>query len=291
MTFRQPPTVAALAGATSVWTEATDASPGGATKPVLSITCQSPQTVYVDAVPTRLGFGNLMGQFDPDTIAANTDLAIAAAARVAETNLLTHIQAACTADITSAHVLGAARDLFTTVEQLCANFRYTHRLNEAQVLTAILPEWGKNLIRQDRVMELAHDNAGSFDNFAVSDAWIESMFAARGIKVIWVKDTLPVNGAVYPTQQFAGFTASAALPAYPAKMVWNIFIEGSIQFLDSGLLNLGVVRDATLDSTNDYETFLETFEGIAFRGFSGGALQIVSTLSACGGSSGSVSVC
>jgi hypothetical protein len=49
-----------------------------------------------------------------------------------------------------------------------------------------------------------------------------------------------------------------------------------------------VVRDSTLDATNDYETFVETFEGIANRGFANGAIQIVTTLCPNGGSAGSV---
>jgi hypothetical protein len=290
LTYRQPPTVAALAGATSIWTEATDADPGEATKPVLSISCEAPITTYVNAVPTRLGFGNLMGQFDPDTIAANTDLAIAAAARVAETELLTLLQAACVANITSAAELGAARDLFFTLDQIVANFRYTHRLPDTQVLTVVLPNWVKKLLSADRVRELAHDNAGS-DVLMLPDSYWDDVFGARNVKCIWTLDALPVNGEVYPTQQFSGFASAEPVPEFPTSLVWNIFIEGSVQFLDSGLLNLGVVRDATLDATNDYETFLETFEGLAFRGFSAGALQIVSTLVPCGGSSGSVALC
>jgi hypothetical protein len=34
-------------------------------------------------------------------------------------------------------------------------------------------------------------------------------------------------------------------------------------FLDGGTLDLGLVRDSTLNSTNDYKIFLETFEGVA----------------------------
>ena len=287
--YRNPPTVAALAGATTVWTEATDADPGESTKPVLAITCEGPVTTYVNAIPTRLGFGNLMGQFDPDTIAANTDLAIAAAARIAEVELLTLLQAACTADITVPTTLSASRDFFAMLDLLTANFRYTHRLNEDQVLTIVLPAWFKSAIRADRVNEQAHDNAGSQDNFGVTDAWIDDMLAVRDLKAIWTLDGLGVNGEVYPFQGFDGFTASTEIPAWPTAVVMNVYIEGSVQFLDSGLLNLGVVRDATLDETNDYETFIETFEGLAFRGFSGGALQVVFTFSTTGCSRGLVS--
>lgn len=47
---------------------------------------------------------------------------------------------------------------------------------------------------------------------------------------------------------------------------WLLYPEGTYQFLDGGRLDLGVVRDSTLDATNDYETFVETFESVAMRG-------------------------
>ncbi len=284
LSFRNPPTIAALSGASSVWTEATDANPAGATKPVLTVTVPAQETVYVNAVPTRLQFGNMMGQFDPETVAANTELALAAAARTAETELQTLIAGAATADITSAQALGASRDFFTTIEKMAANFRYTHRLGANVVLNIMLPEYVKSMIRADRLNELAHDSAGT-DPFMISDQWIEDALALRGVEPIWTLDALPVNGVVYPTQQFSGFAASSAIPTYPTSIVWHVFIKGSVQFLDGGALNLGVVRDATLDATNDYETFVETFEGIANRGFAGGLLQIVSTLTVNGQSS------
>jgi len=286
LTFRNPPTVAALAASNGIWTEATDFDPGAAVKPVQTIACETPTTVYVAAITNRLQFGNLMNQFDPDTITANTDLSVSAHARVAETNLLTLLQAACTLNITSAAVLGASRDWFSTIDKVVANYRYVNRLSPKQFVTIVLPEWVKSLIRADRVLEAAHDDAGA-DVFGVSDAWIDAQLLVRSIKAIWTLDALPVAGdASYPSQQFAGFVAANPVPAFPAKLVWNCYVEGSVQFLDGGLLNLGVVRDATLDATNDYETFMETFEGLAYRGFGGGAMQIVSTLTPNGESSG-----
>ncbi len=49
-------------------------------------------------------------------------------------------------------------------------------------------------------------------------------------------------------------------------MHWFLFHEGAFVFLDGGMLDLGVVRDSTLNATNDFETFAETFEAAAFRG-------------------------
>jgi hypothetical protein len=65
-------------------------------------------------------------------------------------------------------------------------------------------------------------------------------------------------------------------------VAWLLFVTGTYQFLDGGRLDLGVVRDSTLDATNDYETFVETFEGAAFRGIE--AIQVQSMVQPSGGS-------
>jgi hypothetical protein len=46
----------------------------------------------------------------------------------------------------------------------------------------------------------------------------------------------------------------------------RVFHEDAFVQLDNGQLDLGIVRDADLVSTNDYRIFSETFEGLAFRG-------------------------
>ena len=68
---------AASAAATGVWTEATDASPAGATKPVYPVACGSEKLVYVNAIATGSASGTCRGGFAPEQVAANTDLAIA----------------------------------------------------------------------------------------------------------------------------------------------------------------------------------------------------------------------
>ena len=74
-------TASGLGSATGVWTEATDANPAGTTKPVFQVSCGSEQLTYLNAIPTRFGFGNMQGRFAPEQIAANTDVAISVAAR------------------------------------------------------------------------------------------------------------------------------------------------------------------------------------------------------------------
>jgi len=286
LTYVTPPQISGLLGATEVWTEATDADPGDATKPVLVVACGDSQTVYVDAIPTRLQFGNMQSRFAPEQIAANTDLAIAAAAQVAELNLLSLIDASSTT-ATSAALLGASRDLLTALDLSISAYRFRNRFPRTLSLTAIFPDWAKDLIRLDIAREIAHDDSGTPVR-AVPDAMIESWFSMRGVNVIWTLDGRPSysGGTDYAAQTFATQSTNAALVSFPAEVVWNLFVEGTFTFLDGGRLDLGIVRDSTLDSTNDYETFVETFEGVAFRGYT--AYKIVSTVCPTGGSAGTV---
>lgn len=287
--FVQPPDVSALEAATSIWTAATDAAPGAATKPVLTVACGSTEEVLVDAIPTRVQFGNMQGRFAPEQVAANTDLAIAAAARIAENNLLNKIAEKCVKGVANKEiVLGATRDLLMMIDQVRAQQIQLHRLPDAQVITAIFPRWVKDLIRIDLLREVGHDNSSDWNVLKITDAQVSELLRAHGVNAIFHLDgqSAAVEGGV--SQVFAA-PVKGTIKAFPTKLVWYAFPEGQMQFLDAGRLDLGVIRDATLDATNDYETFLETFEGIAFRGYANGALQLVAELCASGGSAGTVS--
>lgn len=293
--FIQPPDIGELGAATAIWTEATDANPGAATKPVFSVQCGQEQLVYVNAVSTRLGFGNMQSRFQPELVAANTDLAIAAAARKAEIKLLELITEKCVKDVTSAKVLGATRDLVTAMQQAAAAFRYSHRIPRSLMLTGIFPEWLKDLIKIDLARESAHQQDNDWNALAISEDQVIGLIKSAGINPIFTLDSLPelAGGTGYPTQQLAVQTANGAINTFPSKLEWKMFPEGTMQFLDGGRLDLGVVRDSTLDATNDYETFVETFEGIADRGFANSALQFVTELCANGqsGATATVATC
>lgn len=295
-----PPDIAEWEGATGVWTEVTDATPAGETKPVKVLACGTEQSVYVEAVSTRIGFGNMQSRFAPEQVAANTDLAIAAASRVAENNLLKRIEETAQKNILAEQKLGAARDLLTAMQIAVAAYRNIHRLPGTQPITAILPTWLKDLIRVDIMREQAHGNDSTFNSLMVTDEQIEALVKNVGLTPIWHLDGQPANGSVYKAQTFstpaegaelvsaANYATSSMKGKVKEACVWYMFAEGAIQFLDAGRLDLGVVRDSTLDSTNDYETFVETFEGIANRGFSKSAWQIMSALYPNGGSSATV---
>jgi len=285
--------------ATTIWTAANDANPASpTTKPVWTVACGTEQLVYVNAIPTRIKFGNMQSRFQPEMVSANTEVAIAVAAREAELELLTLMYSA-SKQVAPKQYLGATRDLLASVDLLAAQYRYSHRIAATMTMTAVFPEWAKGVIRADLARELAHDNAGGRDVLAVSDGEIADWFAARGINVVWTLDGLQAGtygtGGTAITNQYFGLATAGAQPQWPGQtadgafmLAWLLFAEGSFQFLDGGRLDFGVVRDSVLDATNDYETFVELFEGVAFRGLECFQVQsmILPTGASAAGSSG-----
>ncbi len=284
-----PPDIAEWEAATGIWTEAIDLEPAGATKPVKAMVCGEEKQIYLSAVATRISYGNMQARFAPEQVAATNDLAAAAAARKAENHLLELLEETALKDVTTAQVLGGFRDLLTAIDTAGANYRQTHRIPPETMLTVCLPEWVKTLAREDLARESAHQQGSDWNSLAVTDAQIEDVMRVHRVRPVWHLDGLKEPSSKnYPNQYFAAAEAEKAIKKYPEKVAWYMWVDGSVQFLDGGRLDLGVVRDSVLDSTNDFEVFYETFEGLAQRGFVNSVLQLVSTLCPSGGSAATV---
>lgn len=288
-------TASGLGSATGLWPDATDADPAGATKPVYAVPWGTENLVYVGAVTTRLQFGNMQSRFAPEQVSAATQVTMEAAAREQELNLLTQI-AKLSKALKFQPYLGAARDILSGIDATRSQYLYPHRIPRSATLTVAYPEWVKDLIKADLAREVAHDNSGPFNVLAISDAEIDDLFTARGVRVIWTMDGLEAGtygsgNAAIPSQNYTLLTAGsgAEWPGQTGQgtttvVVGLMWIEGTIQFLDGGQLDLGVVRDSLLDSTNDWECFTETFEAIAMRGLE--VFQLQHTVKPTGGSAG-----
>lgn len=270
-----PPVLTDLNGSVSLWTLQDDLDALTDTtkvKPCIRVAAGAEVTVYVDAIPLCLTFGNLGARAYPELVERHTQLGMIWHARYAETRLLTRIGSLSTA-VTADKSLGVVRDILGQVDQAAAGYRNRHRIAADSTLRVIFPEWFKDALRSDIAKQLPGD--GIDDTLALAEAKINSWFAARHINVTWTLDG--------ETGQIMGAQAVGALNTYPANVVWYLFAEGTFLFLDQGTLDLGLVRDSTLNSTNDYKIFLETFEGVAKVGVE--SLRITSTLAIRGSSS------
>jgi hypothetical protein len=256
--FNVPPSLADVVGVPETWSIADDEAAetdDQVRKTCFRVECGTSDDAFVYGVPVCLEIGNFMGRFTPEWITAQQDLLDVATARMAELELLKLIDADSTAT-TSAGVLGAVRDILTTLDRLNAAYRYRHRLDNA-TLRNVLPVWVRDMMRADLAMELAHNRSGD-NNLALADAAINGFFSSRNLNPIWMlEDAAGAMGAA----QGAG-----AILDFPQTFVMYVFAEGTFQYLDGGRIDVGVVRDSTLNSKNDYQIWREDFEGVAKRG-------------------------
>jgi hypothetical protein len=281
--FMTPPLLTDLNGAVSLWTmqDDIDAATEGAPdpeKPCLRVAAGTEITVYVDAIPLCLTFGNLGARAFPELVERHTKLGMVLHARYAETRLLTRIGALST-PVTAASELGVARDIFGQIDRAAAAYRSRYRLDENAPLRVIFPSWFKNALRADLIKQLPGD--GRDGTFNLAEGEINQWFSTRSINVSWHIDG--ETGQIFGTQD-----AGAELLKFPSDVIWYLFSEGTFLFLDAGTLDLGLVRDSTLNGTNDYKIFLETFEGVAKVGVE--SLRIKSALALKGSASATTAV-
>jgi len=259
----------------TVWDADTDADPDGATKGIDTITCPEFSEFETAALVKRMRFSNFMSRAYPENVAVWTERVFAAHAHAGETLLLNGIKAAST-QVTVPQTFGAARDIAEAIKRAAAGYRSRHR-NQNIVLRALVPSWIVTLGDIDLLRATTSDPAFLTNGEGI----FRQALSVAGVNVTFYEDT-PTTG----TSQVFGAQGANPLNPFPSEVQWGLYDEGHFLFLDGGTLDLGVVRDSSLNETNDYETFVETFEGLAVRGSE--ALWITSGVCADGTSAAPV---
>jgi hypothetical protein len=278
--YRPPMDALAMGDGLGVWTAEMDAAVGvveGGTdipdpvKTCAVIECPDLENAVVEAIYLCLQFPNFTARFDPEWVDANTQAALVAHARYAENRLLSKLLTG-SKRVTSAKRVSAVRDVLVTLDKIVAYYRNVHRLDTMVPLRWIGPRWVLDLFRADlcRSMGSAYDPA----MLGVADAAIMTWFRNRGVLPTFHLDGLDAQdlgagGASaedIPAQHYTSLADGAAVPGFPDKIDSVLYAEGDWLFLDGGTLDLGLVRDSTLNSINRYQTFVEDWEGVAFNG-------------------------
>lgn len=225
---------------------------GNAEKPCIRVRGANVLEAYTDAIPLCLTFGNIGARTFPELVERHVKLGLMWHARYAEQRLITKISLGST-QVTTTAELGVGRDLLVAVNKAAAGYRNRHRMREDATLRVIFPIWLQDAVRADFTKQIPGD--GPENSLGLAVAKFESYLSSYGISITWAYDG-------ESDQYFAAQTAGA-LVNFPATLKWYLFAEGTWLFLDGGTLDLGIVRDSTLNATNDYKMFLETFEGVA----------------------------
>jgi hypothetical protein len=275
ITWAVPPSIFDVSTAVGVITAAEDAEGGTfATKSCQFLDCQDFESAEVDSIFHCLEWGNLGARAWPERVAQFSDVVMAAWSRLAETNILNKYKAGST-QVTAAaatYGYGALSNLTSQILAAAAGYRSRFRMDPEARFRFTAPAWVRDLLLSDLI------NA-QFDRFAIQGyAGVQSFLAQHGVDPVWTLDG-ETNGA----QVFAAQTAGALL-TFPDEVKWFLFPEGTWIFLDSGVLELGIVRDSVLNAENLFQVFGESFETVAQTGYQ--SLEITSALCPNGSTGG-----
>jgi hypothetical protein len=252
------PTIANITTATTTVTAAQDAAGGtSAVKGCQEVTCPSFSEVLVDIMAACLQFPNLTARTYPEMVAGWNELLAIALAQEVESKILTSIQAGSTDvnDLAAGTEIptdfGAIGVLYPVLLQAASRLRNNMRLDPNTALRALIPAWVLDVLVGD------YYRRHSVDPTEKAKADFVTALNRIGIQPTFYLDGSATGG------QVMGAQTAAVLVAYPAFAEIFMFVEGTWLGLDGGTLDLGVVRDSTLNSTNKYQVFAEQFLNVA----------------------------
>lgn len=246
--------IADITTAITVIEESEDALGGTfATKSCQDMSCPAYTEVAVTIISHCREYGNLNAMAWPEKISHENDLTMAAHARSAETYLLDRIKAQSL--VTTVAALGSQINAFASlvhaITRAAASIRYNLRMAPGARFRVLLPSWTGDL--------LAADNAQWQFNGQQAQAALTAALERYGVSVSYYLDS-PSTGT---PQSFAAEVDASSLDDFPDDIQAALYPEGAFIHVDSGSLELGLVRDSTLNSTNDFQIFGETFENVA----------------------------
>lgn len=233
-----------------VWTEANDiaATGGSPTKPCVTIPCPTFTECRLDAVGLCITAGNLMDRAYPEQIQWFLNRAMRAYERNSAARQLTAVLADTVAS-TIAASFGTGSAVISALLLEANDYRQIHGLCAGEVLDVTAPYWLTDMIKADIARQQGTLNGvGSLP----TDADVDAFFAAANLNLKYI-------------DHWQYFTHPAIV--WPSTVQVLISYPGSYVRFDGGRLDIGVVRDSTLNKTNDYTAvWFEEFYCVGRRG-------------------------
>jgi hypothetical protein len=236
--------------------EADDALGGTfATKSCQDLTCPAYTETAVQILAHCREYGNLNARAWPEKIAHENALTMQALARTSETFMLEQIKAASVNVTNGLETLGALIYLVDAIVKAAFGIRGRLRMPANARFRALLPSYALDLLLLDTIQT-------QFDRFRSKEE-INAYLRSAGIDPVYYLDG---EFAAGDSQLPDAAQTAAALDGFPNTVQWAIFPEGAFLGVDMGTLELGIVRDSTLNSTNDFQVFGERFRNVALVG-------------------------
>ena len=249
MRWPTSPSFGDLASSTGLWhwTETQDIAAATGTAQSGSKTCaRVPCAAFNEARLEGEGIcitaGNLTTDAWPEQIANFLRLVNAAHFHRVNSFFVAQVIANSTAVTLTQTNSSPITDVLAGVEHQAWDLRTKYAMGNSSVLEVVMPSWALGLLRAD--ISRRSGMASADNSFAIEDAMIARWFTIRNIRLQLVQD-FDVRGS----NQFG---QSSALSAQWPALRFLIYPAGT-WLRGNGLnLDLGIIRDSTLNATNDY---------------------------------------
>lgn len=281
-----PPSVAAAAGAIDISAQDRnfaasfdqfDAGP----KACITVSCPSTSSAEVSAVSQCVTFDNLNYKVFPEQVSAFLEDVAVQFTSVKEVFYLDYVNSNSTA-VTGDYCYGFSRSILYDWTTATVAYRKRHGMRSDATMVVAAPDWAREAVKLDMAM----DGYEGLNYFNITDAHLNAALAAKNIDAIWYNDN-PTG--VTPNQKWNAAQNVGGLNPWPSAVKAFIYAPGTFVRLDGGTLDVGLVRDSTLNRTNDLQLFMEEWIGIAKLGFE--SVGLLSTLCVNGAGPAGVEAC
>lgn len=226
-----------------LWTETDDilTVTGSTNKPCIRVPCSAMTNVRLECYGICLTAGNLADNAWPESTRNFLKLLMSAHYHASNARYIAQIVTAAGTVITgcSDSGSGTTAPILGTAELGAWDYRTRFGMCDTDVLEWILPAWAKGPIRADLAKR-----TGVSDFMCVPDSAIASWFDCRNLRVQFVDD-FQVRATGQPG-------AATAITQYPSFVNGLLYAAGTVARGNGMTLDLGVVRDSTLNAENDF---------------------------------------
>jgi hypothetical protein len=281
-----PPSVAAAAAAIDISAQNRNFAAGfvqfsAGPKACITVSCPSTSSAEVSAVSQCVTFDNLNYKVFPEQVSAFLEDVAVQFTSTKEVFYLDYVNSNSTA-VTGNFCYGFSRSLLHDWVVATVGYRKRQGMASDATMVVAAPDWAREAVKLDMAM----DGYQGLSYFDITDAHLAAALSARNIDAIWYNDN-PTG--ITPSQKFNAAQAVGGLNQFPTKVKAYIYAPGTFVRLDGGTLDVGLVRDSTLNRTNDLQLFMEEWIGIAKLGFE--SVGLLSTLCVNGSGPAGVTPC
>jgi len=244
------------------WTQADDNNVSGAKNDCYELVCDSPVEYKVYGVYRCMNVRNMDAITFPELVSAHVNQLGARFARYADKLILDAMISSSNAVVHASATYGATRTILSRFDQIAGYYRENERFTDGVLLEVWLPRWIRNALREDIIR--VHNDSGIPE--IAMDEMIASMFMDIGLIPHFTYDNPTIAGNLSTVG-----AGPAVVPGWPDTAWYVMSAVGNLALLDLGTIDIGVnpngtYRDTALNKKNQFQMFMESFEGLVNLG-------------------------